>query len=108
MKILAKIVGVGLFGDQTRQRYRDLRPGDRVNLVRDPDNQHDEAAVLVMIDTSVGPRPVGYLPSRVAGGIARSMDRGFRSSAKVVLGYAIAQSPVVEIRIADVVRRRRR
>ena len=96
-RIVTKIVGAGLFGDQTRARHRRLTRGTEVTLVRDAGNQYDPAAVMVMVSTLEGPRPVGYLPSIVAGGIAKRMDRGQRYKARVIIGFASGRVPQVQI-----------
>lgn len=49
-----------------------LEPGIRLKLVREPDNEFDDMAVLVLWDE----RKIGYLPRRNNEVIARLMDYG--------------------------------
>lgn len=98
MATTCRIVGSGLFGDQTRLRHRALRAGQVVTLVRDSRNDYDEWAIVVMIDTNVGPRPVGFIPADKAVLLAPEMDRGQEYDAKVVVGYAAGQVPKISIK----------
>jgi hypothetical protein len=96
--IVAKVVGAGLFGDQTRARHRRLRRGNDVFLVRDRNNDYDVAATMVMVSTLQGMRPVGYIPSSIATDVALDLDRGQVFRCKVIKGYAFGQVPWIEIR----------
>lgn len=96
--LVTKIVGSGLFGDQTRARHRALVKGQIVTLVRDPLNEHDPWATMAMIDTPQGYRPVGYIPAAVSLGVGSLLDEGARLRAEVVVGYAAYQVPQIKIR----------
>jgi hypothetical protein len=58
---------------------RDLRPGDRLELVREPENPHDPNAVRVEWR---GVR-LGYVPRRDNASVARQMDRGAALEARL-------------------------
>ncbi len=68
-----KVAGVTFEGRQ--QVVSGLRPGDTLQLRREPHNPHDPHAVKVLTATGV---PVGYLSARVASRIAPSLDAGAR------------------------------
>lgn len=56
-----------------------LRVGDALELVRQPDNPHDERAVSVAWRGHL----LGYVPRRANGAIAWAMDRGERLRARI-------------------------
>lgn len=98
MRITAKIVGAGLFGDQTRARHHALQVGTAVTLVRDRDNEHDPAATMAMVCTPQGLRPAGYIQTAMAQKIAPDLDAGREFNVRVILGFAAGQIPQIEIR----------
>lgn len=55
-----------------REVLRDLKPGDRLELVREPDNPYDANAVRVEWRGV----KLGYVPRRDNAAVARQMDRG--------------------------------
>jgi hypothetical protein len=59
--------------------WRDLKPGDRLELVREPDNPYDANAVRV---ERRGVR-LGYVPRRDNAAVARQMDRGAALEARL-------------------------
>jgi len=59
--------------------WRDLRTGDRIELVREPDNPYDPNAVRI----EWRGHKLGYLPQRDNGAVARQLDRGAALAASV-------------------------
>lgn len=59
--------------------WGDIRPGDPLALVREPDNPHDSNAVRVEWRTF----KLGYVPRAENAGVARQMDRGANLVARV-------------------------
>ena len=59
--------------------WRELREGDRLELVREPDNPYDASAVRI----EWRGRKLGYLPRRDNMAVARQLDRGAALEAKV-------------------------
>jgi hypothetical protein len=58
---------------------RDLKPGDRLDLVREPDNPHDANAVRVELRGV----KLGYVPRRDNATVARQLDRGAALEARL-------------------------
>ena len=58
---------------------RDLKPGDRLELVREPENRHDPNAVRVDWRGVT----LGYVPRRDNASVARQMDRGTALEARL-------------------------
>ena len=58
---------------------RDLKPGDRLDLVREPGNSHDPNAVRVEWRGV----KLGYVPRRDNASVARQMDRGTALEARL-------------------------
>ena len=58
---------------------RDLKPGDRLELVREPDNPHDANAVRVEWRGV----KLGYVPRRDNAAVARQLDRGAALEARL-------------------------
>lgn len=56
-----------------------LKEGDRLQLIREPDNTHDPLAVRVEWQGV----KLGYLPRLENGAVAREMDRGARIDARI-------------------------
>lgn len=56
-----------------------LRVGDALTLVREPDNEHDARAVRVEWQG----RKIGYVPRRENADVARLMDGGQRLAARI-------------------------
>ncbi len=59
--------------------WQDLRAGDSLSLVRDPDNPHDANAVRVLWKGRV----LGYVPRRDNAALAWAMDRGETLQARI-------------------------
>lgn len=59
--------------------FPELRIGDRLELVREPDNPHDPNAVVV----EWRGRRLGYVPRRENSALAWAMDRGEPVSARI-------------------------
>ena len=59
--------------------WRDVRAGDRLELVREPDNPYDPNAVRVEWQG----RKLGYVPRRDNAAVARQLDRGAALEASV-------------------------
>ena len=64
---------------QAREVWRDLSIGDRLELVREPDNPYDANAVRI----EWRGRKLGYLPRRDNAAVARQLDRGAALEARV-------------------------
>ena len=62
-----------------REFWRDMRVGDRLELVRETDNPYDAGAIRV----EWRGRLLGYVPQRDNGAIARQLDRGVALEARV-------------------------
>lgn len=59
--------------------WEEMRPGDRLDLVREPDNPHDAQAVRV----EWRGEKLGYLPRKENQAVAAEMDRGGRVEARI-------------------------
>ena len=59
--------------------WAEMRLGDALELVREPDNPHDASAVSV----SWRGRRLGYVPRRENGALAWALDRGDRLTARI-------------------------
>ncbi len=59
--------------------WRDLKPGDRLELVREPENPYDAGAIRVEWRGV----KLGYVPRRDNAAVARQMDRGTALEARV-------------------------
>ncbi len=59
--------------------WRDMRPGDRLQLVREKDNPYDANAVRVEWRGA----KLGYVPRRDNAAVARQLDRGAALEARV-------------------------
>ena len=59
--------------------WRDLKPGDRLELVREPENPYDANAVRVEWRGV----KLGYVPRRDNAAVARQMDRGATLEARL-------------------------
>ena len=62
-----------------REILRDMKPGDRLQLVREPANPHDANAVRVDWRDVV----IGYVPRRDNAAVARQLDRGIPLEARI-------------------------
>lgn len=60
--------------------WQEIRPGDRLTLVREPDNRHDLHAIRVEWNG----RQLGYVPRSENRALAAAMDRGEAVEARVV------------------------
>lgn len=63
-----------------RAVWPQLRVGDRLDLVREPDNPHDARAIRVDWQG----QPLGYVPRRENAGAARLLDQGNTLHARIV------------------------
>jgi hypothetical protein len=61
------------------QLWREMRPGERLDLAREPDNPYDPGAVRVEWRGA----KLGYLPRRENAAVARQMDRGLALEARI-------------------------
>lgn len=59
--------------------WPDLREGDRLDLVREPDNQYDGNAIRV----EWRGRKLGYLPRKENRAVAAAMDNGDKVDARI-------------------------
>lgn len=64
---------------QGQQVWPDMKPGDRLTLVREPDNPHDGLAIRV----EWRGWKLGYLPKLENGAVAHAMDQGSRIEARI-------------------------
>ncbi|MBI2315664.1 MAG: HIRAN domain-containing protein [Betaproteobacteria bacterium] len=64
---------------EAKAAFAELRPGDRLDLVREPSNPHDPNAVRV----EWRGRKLGYVPRRENAALAWAMDRGEPVAARV-------------------------
>jgi hypothetical protein len=64
---------------EAAQVWPELRVGDRLDLVREPDNPHDRNAVRV----DWRGRKLGYVPRAENAALAWAMDRGERLGARI-------------------------
>lgn len=60
--------------------WNEMKPGDMLTLVREPDNPHDANAVRVEWNGT----KLGYIPRRENADVARQMDRGAPVKARIV------------------------
>jgi hypothetical protein len=63
-----------------KQLWDDMKVGDVLTLVREPDTAHDANAVIV----SWNGQRLGYVPRRENSDVARQMDRGAPVKARIV------------------------
>jgi hypothetical protein len=63
-----------------RQLWNQLKVGDPLTLVREPDNPHDARAVRVQWNGHM----LGYVPRAENEAVARQLDRGNRLEARIV------------------------
>lgn len=63
-----------------KQLWKELKVGDALALVREPDNPHDPRAVRVDWNGHV----LGYVPRAENEAVARQLDRGNRLEARIV------------------------
>ena len=78
MEFYTKIVGVSFDG---RQRLiRQTRVGESLSLVRDPNNQYDRNAIMVLNSSG---NQLGFISKEVASNLAYNMDSGARYTATV-------------------------
>ncbi len=61
------------------QLWTQLKPGDRLSLVREADNPHDPKAVRI----DWNGRVLGYLPRRENGAVAAALDAGEAVDARI-------------------------
>ena len=71
-----KISVAGVFAIPDRKYVLpSLKAGDRIVLVRERDNEHDENAIRV--ETLSGNKKLGYIPRQIAAVLAVELDRGY-------------------------------
>jgi len=73
-----KIVGV-TFGNR-QVLINNLYVGQKLLLIRDPNNQYDSNAIKVCIDST---KVLGHIPKETAINLAKAMDIGIRYEAEV-------------------------
>ena len=61
------------------QFWGQLKVGDALTLIREPENRHDRKAIRVEWEG----RPLGYVPRRENGAVAAALDAGDRLSARI-------------------------
>lgn len=59
--------------------WQEMKEGDKLGLIREPDNPHDPKAVRV----EWRGRKLGYLPRLENGAVAEAMDRGERVEGRI-------------------------
>lgn len=59
--------------------WHEIKPGDALTLVREPDNPHDANAIRL----EWRGRKLGYVPRRDNSDLARQMDRGMAAEARI-------------------------
>ncbi|MFO1320656.1 MAG: HIRAN domain-containing protein [Burkholderiales bacterium] len=70
--LLQSTLTAGLAHHEAKTLWNDLRPGDALDLIREPDNAHDPNAVRIDWKGHV----LGYLPRADNADVARQIDRG--------------------------------
>lgn len=76
--IYSKIVGVTFFERQTI--LKQLKSGDQLDIVREPKNEYDKNAIMVMTKSGL---QIGYIPAKTCINLSKDMDSG--SNFKVVI-----------------------
>lgn len=84
------IVGIGFRGPAAKAAVAQMRPGDEVELVREPNNQHDPLAVACHYRGI----PVGYIPRQANQSISMALDEG-RDVTCVVREPPVVRGPVI-------------
>ncbi len=62
-----------------KKLWPDMRVGDSLSLIREPENTHDSRAVRV----EWRGQHIGYVPQRENGDVARFLDRGLKLTARI-------------------------
>lgn len=62
------------------EAWPQIKPGDRLTLIREPDNRHDRNAIRVDWNA----RQLGYVPRAENRAVAAALDRGERLEARVL------------------------
>jgi hypothetical protein len=75
--------------------WRELRKGDRLTLVREPENPHDARAVAVHWRKA----RIGYLPRLANRAAARLLDEGARLDARIVRLYPEARHEPLRLEV---------
>jgi hypothetical protein len=65
---------------QGKELWGQIKVGDALALIREPDNPHDPSAVRVEWNV----HKLGYVPRRENEAVARQLDRGNRLQARIV------------------------
>lgn len=78
----SKIQVAGVFAIPDRKYVLpSLKAGDRIVLVRERDNEHDENAIRV--ETLSGNKKLGYIPRQIAAVLAVELDRGYDHTGEI-------------------------
>ena len=77
--LLQTSLTAGLAHHEAKEVWQELRPGDRLELRREPANPHDPNAVQVWREG----RLLGYLPRADNRDVARQLDRGQPLEARI-------------------------
>jgi hypothetical protein len=80
-RIKSEVRGPRLISPMARVEYRALEPGQRLVLIREPDNPADSNAIVVA--TAALRQPCGYLAKKHAKLIAPEIDAGVQWNAEV-------------------------
>ena len=67
------------FNGQLAKAAREIRPGDRLQLIREPDNRHDRNAVRIEWKG----QQLGYVPRAENRAVARALDAGEKLEGRV-------------------------
>lgn len=91
MQMRAEIRGVGLFGGRAFECMKQLEPGQRLILSREPANRRDRNAIIV---SEITGQPVGYVARKVAAVVAPGIDSGeeFWMSAVLEASYLVRRA----------------
>ena len=78
----SKIQVAGVFAIPDRKYVLpSIKAGDRIVLVRERDNEHDENAIRV--ETLSGNKKLGYIPRQIAAVLAVELDRGYDHTGEI-------------------------
>jgi hypothetical protein len=76
-----------------KKLWPEMRVGDSLSLIREPENSHDARAVRVEWHG----QHIGYVPQRENSDVARFMDRGLKLSARITR-LAASRDPWARVR----------
>lgn len=89
-----RVAGVFAIPDR-KEVLKELKAGQRVILVRERDNEHDENAIRV--ETYFPSHKIGYIPRKTAACLAVELDRGFTFVGEIVEIDAASRKIVIRI-----------